>query len=389
MGASVFSERLPKTNSLFLLQRYAIHTSLSLSPYLRLFAELKSGWENGRATGPRPQIDVDRLDLHQAFIDANIFPGKTSSFTLRAGRQELSYGANRLLSENEGPNVRLAFEGVKLLLKISAVKFDAFYTRPVDNASGVFDNKVDKTKRLYGIYTTIALPKKLQTLIDIYIIGFTNKRAVFIRGAGAENRGCFGLRLYSKIPAKLTYDFEGTYQNGRFTHYPIQAFSIVARANYNFPQTNHLKTISLVGQVASGDNGKSKLNTFNPLYARVYYGVATPYWPSNIMQMTASADMRLTPRVTASADIRFLWRENKNDGLYLVMPTRLPNSFNTNTPSNDRFIGAQRDIIVMYYLTKYWYLGAEFTFLPTTAYIRDSGHGTDILFAMLQTKFLF
>ena len=55
------------------LQRYMLHVDTRLSRRVRLYGELKSGIEAGRAGGPRSS-DEDRLDLHQAFVDVSFGP---------------------------------------------------------------------------------------------------------------------------------------------------------------------------------------------------------------------------------------------------------------------------------------------------------------------------
>src|SRR5262249_9651000 len=70
------------------LQRYLLSSDFHLGSRVRVFTEVQSGLENGRNGGPRP-TDLDRLDLHQAFIDWKILSSRSRSLTIRVGRQEL------------------------------------------------------------------------------------------------------------------------------------------------------------------------------------------------------------------------------------------------------------------------------------------------------------
>jgi Alginate export len=78
------------------LQRYVLHVDARLSRRVRLYGELKSGFEVGRAGGPRPS-DEDRLDLHQGFVDLSFGP-----LTMRVGRQELDQGRGREIRHSWG-----------------------------------------------------------------------------------------------------------------------------------------------------------------------------------------------------------------------------------------------------------------------------------------------
>ena len=103
----------PQDSDGYLLQRYMLHADLHLGTHVRLFGQLKSGWENGRTGGPRP-TDEDKLDLHQAFLDGVLGIYDDVSLTMRAGRQEMAYGSSRLVSVREGPNVRQSFDGLRI-----------------------------------------------------------------------------------------------------------------------------------------------------------------------------------------------------------------------------------------------------------------------------------
>ena len=164
----------------YLLQRYLLHTDVQLTKYFRLFGELNSNFENGRATGPRPNIDQDHLDLHQAFADINLFPAENSEITLRAGRQELNYGASRMISVAEGPNNRLSFQGLKINANLNGLKIDGFYVEPVSNNPGTFDDSANKQRKLFGMYVSTLLPTTSKSNIDVYIIGNNDDVASYL-----------------------------------------------------------------------------------------------------------------------------------------------------------------------------------------------------------------
>jgi len=52
----------------YLLQRYLLHADVHVGSRVRVWTEFNSGLENGRIGGPRPVIDEDKLDLHQALL---------------------------------------------------------------------------------------------------------------------------------------------------------------------------------------------------------------------------------------------------------------------------------------------------------------------------------
>jgi hypothetical protein len=70
-GHENFGLSLPSPNG-YLLQRYLLHADIHVGSRLRLWTELNSSFENGRVGGPRPVVDVDKLDLHQEFVEFEI-----------------------------------------------------------------------------------------------------------------------------------------------------------------------------------------------------------------------------------------------------------------------------------------------------------------------------
>src|SRR5712671_6785621 len=67
-GNQNFGLSVPSPNG-YLLQRCLVHADVHVGSRLRLWTELNSSFENGRVGGPRPVVDVDKLDLHQGFVE--------------------------------------------------------------------------------------------------------------------------------------------------------------------------------------------------------------------------------------------------------------------------------------------------------------------------------
>ncbi|MBV8431232.1 MAG: alginate export family protein, partial [Solirubrobacterales bacterium] len=137
-----------------LLQRYLLHADLHLGPNVRVFGQLQSGFESGLIGGPRPDVDLDRFDAHQGFLDLVWRWGEeeVNSLTLRPGRQEMAYGSGRLIDVREGANLRRSFDAARALLKAGDWQVDGFWSKPVRNRPGVFDDDPNPDRSLRGLY---------------------------------------------------------------------------------------------------------------------------------------------------------------------------------------------------------------------------------------------
>jgi hypothetical protein len=101
----------------YVMNRVMPHFDFHAGRYFRLFSEFEFDYEDGRNGGPRPNIDEDRGDIHQAFLELGSHASRPHGLILRVGRQEVVLGSGRLFDNNEGPNVKLSFDGIRAIPK--------------------------------------------------------------------------------------------------------------------------------------------------------------------------------------------------------------------------------------------------------------------------------
>lgn len=328
----------------FLLQRYDLHTDVHLSDRFRFFIQLRSALENGRKNGPRP-IDEDQLNIQNLFADLKLWKSKSDSLTLRAGRQELNYGAGRLISVREGPNARLYFTGLKAIYVYKNLSADFFAMEADNTAPGIFDNHRSKQINLWGVYTTTKLLKS--NSLDLYYIGYRKDQAVFDEGTANEKRHTLGARLW-KSDTGFIYDIEAAYQFGKFGTENIRAWTASFDLGYSFGQLRSKPAFGIRNDYISGDGkkGDGTLGTFNPIYPKGgYFGFDPQVGPVNLIDIHPYGTIKVTPGLTLLCDVVFNWRFSLNDGIY-----RPSGTFNfSGSGSDQRYIGTA-------YLTKLSYL---------------------------------
>src|SRR6195256_4509837 len=122
--------------------RTFLFADVHLGSHVRTFVEFVNGETRGSTTKPST-FEQDSLDVLQAFADVMV-PVGNSDFTLRVGRQQMTFGSARLVSFREAPNVRRAFDGGRAFWKAkNGTRLDAFLVRPVTPRLGVFDDTAD------------------------------------------------------------------------------------------------------------------------------------------------------------------------------------------------------------------------------------------------------
>ena len=308
----------------YLLQRYLLHADAHLGGRVRLWGELSSSFEDGRIGGPRPVIDEDKLDLHQAFIETTVVQRSGGTVRVRAGRQEIALGAGRLYSLREGVNVPLSFDGARVITQTNAWRLDAWAARPVSTTPGVFDGRSHHQFSVWGAYATRSGLKRAS--IDAYYLGWDRQDARFDKGVGHERRHTAGVRVWR--PGVWAYDAEAMYQFGRFGAGDIRAWRGVLEGSRGF-SARWSPRLDLVLDAASGDRDRSgpNLGTFNAFFqSGTYSGRAQLLGPNNSIRLEPS--IALAPRrdVSISAGWGFYWRESDQDALYgipgnLIVPS--------------------------------------------------------------------
>ena len=98
-----------------------------------------------------PNIFADELDVHQAFLDLRSPESARVPVSLRAGRQKLSYGAQRLVSPLEWVNTARVFDGVKVVAGTGTGRtLDAFATRLVPVAPRGLNRHDQTASRMFN-----------------------------------------------------------------------------------------------------------------------------------------------------------------------------------------------------------------------------------------------
>ena len=329
----VFNQK-PADDNGFLLQRYLMHADIHATPYFRVFGQWQSSLEDFRNGGPRP-TDRDDLDLHQAFFDASIPLNGGDAVTLRAGRQEMAYGSQRLLSVRESPNNRLAFDGVRVLTRFGEWRADAWMGRPVEIDTGIFDDQRIEGTTSWGGYITGALPFIPGLKADLYCLGMSRENAKFSRGTADELRHSLGTRLFGKHDA-LDWNFEFVGQVGSFGDDGILAWTAASDTGWTFADMPTTPRAFLRADIASGDHGGSNLGTFNPQFPRgSYFNEASLIGPQNLMDLQPGVEFALRKSVKLTTSCDFVWRESLKDGVYgVALNLQVPSG-----ASRDRYVG--------------------------------------------------
>lgn len=320
-------------------------------------------------------IDQTRADMLQAFGEVDLGP-----VTVRAGRQMLSLGTERIVGTRYGPNVPLAFDGVRADIPIGRAKLSLIATRPVQPGPRSFDDAGSRTKALWGAYA--ALPE-----LDIYYLGYRNRIARFGGATGREVRHSLGLRSHG-VRGGWHWNVEGVAQFGHFDGRRIGAWTLGTEVGRSFPALPLAPDATLRVNIVSGDGkaGDGKIGTFNALFPKgKYFGELSPIGPTNIISVNPRFSGSLSGGVSFSLAAMAYWRYSIADGVYDIPGTLIRAAGD----SKARFIGKQAEATIAWQATPEWELSASLSAFAPGAFIRETGPAKTIAMLGLESNFRF
>jgi hypothetical protein len=344
------------------------------------------------AIGVKPAaspVDQTRTDLLQGFVDVRLGDAKTgdtnsSGVTLRAGRQMLSLGTERLIGTRYGPNVPLAFDGFRALVSLNGAAVSVLAVRPVQPGPRTFDDRRSRTKSLWGAYATI--PSSAGGL-DLYYLGFRNTQARFGGRTGRELRHSVGARWFGN-PSNWHWNVEGVGQFGRFDGGSIAAWTIGTEAGRRFPTLLFAPDLLIRANYASGDRNPAdrRLGTFNALFPKgKYFGELSPVGPYNLININPQASAALGGGVSVTLAGMAYWRAARNDGVYDIPG----NLIRAPSASRARFVGREVEASIALQATTEWELSASLSTFVPGAFIRQTGTARTITMLGLESNFRF
>ncbi len=387
----------PQDDDGYHLLRVLAHADLHIGPTFRFFVQGVGAYQDGRVGGERPGIDENDADIHQAFADINLPVGDDGKLLIRGGRQNLIYGAQRLISPLDWTNTRRTFDGGRLSLQTGKTNtLDAFFVHPITVDEGPLDSS-NLDQSFAGLYDTISLPDVIKdggSKLDLYLLYLDRNAAVFRQGVADEDRYTVGSRFYTN-PKPIDFDVEAAYQFGDFGAGDISAWMVSTEAGYSFADAALTPRLFIGFDYASGDDDPTDadLGTFNQLYplGHAYLGYADLIGRQNIIdvhpgfELQLAKDARYVKKLSLRADYHIFWRASDDDGVYNAAGALL----RAGGTSGASYIANEVDLLLSWQIDRH--LGAYFgyTHVFPGDFIQDTGAAEDIDFLYAAVTYTF
>lgn len=259
----------------------------------------------------------DPFDVRQAYVELGDLAAHGVS--VRAGRQELLFGAQRLVGPLNWGNTSRQFDAVKLSVGSKDMSVDVFASSLVrTDPSGL--NRSWNGVNLHGIYGKLnkLIPK---ATFEPYVLWKTQP----VRQAGSPVLGdaniyTAGFRFVRPLPAGFDVAAEVAPQFGTFGARDISALGAYGILGYSPPGWASSPRFSFEFTYASGSDGPDddKQRTFDQLFptAHLYLGIADRVGWRNTRSSRGGVELKPHRKVSVKFDFHSFWLANSRDHLY-------------------------------------------------------------------------
>ncbi|MEM9053314.1 MAG: alginate export family protein, partial [Bacteroidota bacterium] len=315
-------------------------------------------------------------------VQVNLLDQESTDLYLRLGRQEIGYGASRLIGIRDGPNIRRSFDLAHLRLQHKKARIDVFYGKEVfiqpdafDNESGLFDEDAFNPT-VWGAYYRHPL-KGEERMFELYYLGFHSNVSGYSDVFGEETRHSFGLRSFGSI-GRFKYNTEFIVQTGDIAGNDVFATNLEADWKYLLSKSGWKPMVGLKLDWSSGDKelDDGKIQTFNPMFVNPgLYSLAGVNTPINLTSLHPSLTFFPAKNFSIYIDYAFFYRTRDTDGFYSP-----PRSLTRDASQGEsRHLGDVIGLMASYELNRNISFDMILSYFLAGEFIEESGDSENIL----------
>jgi hypothetical protein len=414
------------TDDAFLHNRLRIGMRLKPNDWVNAYLQTQDSREIESKRPDDPGFFGSEGDQYFSLRQANVTIAnyKEKPYGVTLGRQELSYGDERLIGAFDWNNIGRVFDGVRARYQQPQWNIEGFAVMPVSQYTAHFDVP-DTEDRFFGAYyQTSYIPKQITELYAFFrnktsidsgfpTGGFnlgTDKAGIQV-GTQAGDYTTIGSRIKS-VPGKLgpwDYGMEiagqlGTLiSNSSDTNVPdattsrkdLRAWAAHVMGGYTFPGKERPR-LGVEYNYASGDSDPADgtSESFQNLFPtnHKFYGFMDVFAWRNMHNARAQANITLFTKLALQADYHAFWIADGSDAWFRANATTPVRGVGTGAARRDiadKFAGQELDLTFTYPVAKWWRLHGGYSHFFAGDYLHDTGAASDADFTYLISTFVF
>ncbi len=371
----------------YLLTRLRINLKIEPKHWLKIFVQGQDShalWKNQHPEAPPYQ---SAMDLRQAYLEL----GDTAKGPIgfRVGRQELSFGEERLIGPSDWLNTPRFFEAARLTLRHGRYHVDAFASSVIVVQAANY-SKAQPPNDLHGLYGGIdnLIPN---STIEPYVLWRLQRNQRTEQGTlGNLNYKAGGIRWAGKAPGLFDYSVEMVTEQGSMGIDSIGAWGGHWLVGHTFEQSQFKPRVYMEYNYASGDKNPKDghIGTFDQIYPTGHdrWGLADQVGWRNIHDVHPAFEVRLHPKFVLKTGYHSYWLASATDGLYAAtgaLTARIPSG------AGGTRVGQEVDIQGVWQILPTLRLQPGFADLQPGPFLKAATQGQAYRYPFLQVVYAF
>ena len=365
------------TSDAYVLSRLRLNASIEPAAWFRIRGQTQDArvFGNDRVAAAPPYQNT--FDLRLAYAEVGRSEGV---FQLRAGRQELDFGEQRLLGSLPWTNTARSFDAIRATFHKRGYRLDAFAASMVVAQDGSPDHHLQGSN-LHGLYGGFEklIPK---AVVEPYVFWRVASRQKLDTKTG-------GIRWVGKLPGKFDYGTEMALQRGDVAAIRVSAWAghwVVGRTFSSAWQARAFVEYNY----ASGDRDPrdNRTQTFDQLYPTGHdkLGLADQVGWRNIRDVRVGVEAKPLKPLKASLVAHSWHLANASDALYNAAGAAIARSADASAGTH---VGEELDAQGMWSVSKQIQLGAGVGHIFPGEFLKRSTPGKAYTFPYLLAAWSF
>jgi hypothetical protein len=358
-------------NDFYYLSQFRLDLKIRIFSGLRLVLEGQDSRAPGFDFRPRPASFQNSFDLRQGYLQLHY--GDQREVGVQLGRQELSFGEERLIGAGNWSNTSRSFDAARLYVSTPSGRLDVLAADLVRTRDSSFDTPQLRGNNLYGAYASLKTPLR-QTTIEPFLFYRTIPQVRNESGkSGPAGFYTFGARLVGELPQALDYNIEIAGERGTYAAEPFRAWAGHWSLGYTMHNLVSSPRLVLEYNYASGDDSPHDgiHETFDQLFPTNHskYGTADVIGWRNMHNLRAGVEQSIRPALKISYDYHSHWLATAADTLYSDNGTPLVTA---SAGVSARHVGQEFDVVLSYQISQRYRFGFGYGYLWAGPFLRQA-----------------
>ncbi len=373
------------------LQRFRtfLHWELRHRNDFRWFTEVRY---SGTQSTDRPIGGVweDDPDVQNFFLEGTIGASTRHPVTIRAGRQELLFGGQKLVSPLDWSNTRRTWDGIAVIARTPRTRTTAFATRPVLKEKHDLDSPSDDVS-FTG--TTVQIRPKDGHAVEAFAWMLHDSSGKYVSEDAGSSTDVDRLTVGARYEWKAggwSGDVEAAWQSGDAENDDIRAHMASVSAGHQWAKAPGKPRASFGVDLASGDDSPTDgtAGTFDQLFplGHAYLGHVDVVGRRNIRAARGQFEAWPAKGVKVEAAIHGFWLDQERDALFDAAGAALRRDA-TGKAGDD--VGEELDVMVSWTFRRHHVVALEVARFWGGKFLERTGGAEDVTWGWLGYEFKF